>query len=117
MHSLPFRGYFLQYHSQPPKNLSTQVNASKKVIPTLGLWEMTGLVLSSWTLAAIGVQHLKQILWGGWSEQRLQACLPWLLRYFGQRRRKRGHQETGIRAQLLAVTSPLWKSGKELAVA
>lgn len=74
-------------------------------------------ILSSWTLATIGVQHLKQIVWGGWSEQRLRACLPWLLRYFGQRRRKRGHQETEIRAQLLAVTSPLWNMGKELAVA
>ncbi|HEU5382921.1 MAG TPA: hypothetical protein VFV38_46530 [Ktedonobacteraceae bacterium] len=28
-----------------------------------------------------------------------------------------GHQETEIRAQLLALTSPLWKRGKELAVA
>jgi hypothetical protein len=74
-------------------------------------------MLSSWTLAAIGVQHLKQIVWGGWSEQRLRACLPWSLRYFGQRRRKRGHQETEIRAHLLAVTSPLWNMGKELAVA
>ena len=74
-------------------------------------------ILSTWTLTAIGVQHLKQVVWGGWSEQRLYACLPWLLRYFGQRRRKRGHQETEIRAQLPALTSPLWKSGKELAVA
>lgn len=74
-------------------------------------------ILSTWTLTAIGVQHLKQVVWGGWSEQRLCVCLPWLLRYFGHWRRKRGHQETEIRAQLLAVTSPLWKSGKELAVA
>ena len=74
-------------------------------------------MLRSWTLAAIGVQHLKQIVWGGWSEQRLRACLPWLIRYFGQRRRKRGHQEAQIRAQLLAVTSPWWNMGKVLAVA
>ncbi len=74
-------------------------------------------VLSTWTLTAIGVQHLKQIVCGGWSEQRLCACVPWLLRYLCHRPRLRGHQETEIRAQLLALTSPLWKRGKELALA
>jgi hypothetical protein len=74
-------------------------------------------VLSTWTLTAIGLQSLKQIVWGGWSQRRWHTCLPWLLRYLCQPRRKRGHQETEIRAQLLAFTSPLWKRGKELAVA
>ncbi len=81
---------------------------------TMGL---TKRMLSTWTLTAIGLQHLKQIVWGGWSEQRLRACLPWLLRYLCQHRGLRGHQETEIRTHLLALTSPLWKRGKELAVA
>lgn len=86
-------------------------------ITTLPSQETVESVLSTWTLTAIGFQSLKQVVWGGWSEQRWRACLPWLLRYLCQRRRKRGHQETEIRAQLLALSSPLWKKGKELVTA
>lgn len=86
-------------------------------ITALPSQETVESVLSTWTLTAIGFQSLKQVVWGGWSEQRWRACLPWLLRYLCQRRRKRGHQETEIRAQLLAFSSPLWKKGKELVTA
>lgn len=79
--------------------------------------ETSGWVVSTWTLTAMGVQFLKQMVWGGWSEQRWRACFPWLVRYLCHRCRKRGHQETEIRAQLLALTSPLWKMGRELAAA
>ncbi len=73
-------------------------------------------VVSTWTLTVIGVASLKQMVWGGWSQRRLHACLPWLLRYLCHRPRKRGHQETDIRAHLLALTSPLWKRREEVAV-
>ncbi len=75
-------------------------------------------VVSTWTLTSIALASLKQIVWGGWSEQRVRACLPWLLRYLCHHPRKRGHQETDIRAYLLALTSPLQsKQGKEVAIA
>ena len=56
--------------------------------------------LSSWTLTALGVQTLRQLVLGHWTFARLQACWPLLLRYLTHRR-KRPHQESTIRSQLL----------------
>lgn len=71
-------------------------------------------VLSSWTLGALEIASLKRIVWGGWSRARVQVCLPWLLRYLCSRRRKRGHQETDIRACLLAPGSSFWQCSQEV---
>jgi hypothetical protein len=84
--------------------------------PDLETREPVQRVVSTWTLTAIGVASLKQMVWGGWSQRRLRVCLPWLLRYLCHRPRTRGHQETDIRAHLLALTSPLWKRREEVAV-
>ncbi len=102
-----------EQEAQMMRDLLQEIAAS----PDPETMEPVERVLSTWTLTAIGVQFLKQVVWGGWSEQRWRACLPWLLRYLCQRRRKRGHQETDIRAHLLALSSPLWKQGKEVTVA
>jgi Transposase DDE domain len=74
-------------------------------------------IVSSWTLAAISLQSLKQAVWGGWTRHRFLMCLPWLRRYLCHHPRQRGHQETEIRAFLLSLSSPLWKTQKEVALA
>ena len=60
--------------------------------------EMT--VLSSWLLSGLGLDTLRQQVQGSWSEARLQACLPRLRRFLCSRPRRRGHQETTVRAWL-----------------
>jgi hypothetical protein len=56
--------------------------------------------VSSWTITAVCVQTLRQLVVGCWTFARLQACWPLLLRYLAHRRR-RPHQESAIRSQLL----------------
>ena len=58
--------------------------------------EMT--VVSSWLLSGLGLDTLRQQVQGSWSEARLQACLPRLRRFLCSRPRRRGHQETTVRA-------------------
>lgn len=65
-------------------------------------------VWSTWTLTALSLTQLRRQLWGGWTTQRWRQCAPFLLRFYGHRRRPRGHQETDIRATLLEPSSPLW---------
>jgi hypothetical protein len=62
--------------------------------------------ISSWTLRALSVQTLLQVVQGYWNLDRLRACLPWLRRYLCHRR-KRPHQEGTIRSQLLAHLVPV----------
>jgi len=60
--------------------------------------EMT--VVSSWLLSGLGLDTLRQQVQGSWSEARLQACLPRLRRFLCSRPRRRGHQESIMRAWL-----------------
>jgi len=62
--------------------------------------------LSSWTITALGVQTLRQLVQGSWTFARLQVCWPFLLRYLAHRRR-RPHQESRIRRHLLDPFGPL----------
>jgi hypothetical protein len=62
---------------------------------------VTTTTLSSWTITALCVQTLRQLVQGCWTFARLQACWPYLLRFVSVRR-KRPHQETTIRNQLVS---------------
>lgn len=57
-------------------------------------------VISSWTLTVLGLETLRQQVIGSWSEARVQACLPRLVRFLVSRA-QRPHQETEVRAWLL----------------
>jgi hypothetical protein len=67
--------------------------------------EGSEITLSSWTLRALSVQTLRQVVQGYWNRERLYACLPHLGRYLCHRR-KRPHQESTIRSQVLARLAP-----------
>jgi len=62
--------------------------------------------LSSWLLAGLGLDTLRQQVEGSWSEARLQACLPHLRRFLINSPRRRRHQETDVRAWLAQRASP-----------
>ena len=57
-------------------------------------------VVSSWLVSGLGLDTLRQQVQGGWSEARLQVCLPRLRRFVCSRPRRRGHQESIMRAWL-----------------
>ena len=59
-----------------------------------------GVVVSSWLLSGLGLDTLRQQVLGGWSEARLQACLPRLHRFLCSRPRRRGCQESTVRTWL-----------------
>jgi hypothetical protein len=59
-----------------------------------------GVVVSSWLLSGLGLDTLRQQVQGGWSEARLQACLPRLHRFLCSRPRRRGCQESTVRTWL-----------------
>jgi len=59
-----------------------------------------GVVVSSWLLSGLGLETLRQQVQGGWSEARLQACLPRLHRFLCSRPRRRGCQESTVRTWL-----------------
>jgi len=65
----------------------------------------TQATIRSWTLNALSVQTLRQVVQGYYNAARLRACLPLLLRYLGHRR-KRAHQESAICSQLLSRLAP-----------
>lgn len=69
--------------------------------------------VSSWTITALGVQTLRQHVQGYWTFARLQICWPFLLRFLSHRRR-RPHQESTIRRQLLDRLGPLTASSSSL---
>jgi Transposase DDE domain len=58
------------------------------------------VVVSSWLVSGLGLETLRQQVQGGWSEARLQACLPRLHRFLCSRPRRRGHQESTVRTWL-----------------
>jgi Transposase DDE domain len=59
-----------------------------------------GVVVSSWLVSGLGLDTLRQQVQGGWSEARLQACLPRLHRFLCSRPRRRGCQESTVRTWL-----------------
>jgi hypothetical protein len=61
----------------------------------------TETVVSSWLLSGLGLDTLRQQVQGTWSEARVQACLPRLRRFLCSRPRRRGHQESAVRAWLV----------------
>jgi hypothetical protein len=62
--------------------------------------EANELTLSSWTLRSLSVQTLAQVVQGYWNVEHLYTCLPWLARYLCHRR-KRPHQESTLRSQVV----------------
>jgi len=61
-------------------------------------------VVSSWLLSGLGLDILRQQVQGTWSEARVQACLLRLPRFLCSRPRRRGHQESAVRAWLVNLT-------------
>jgi Transposase DDE domain len=61
-------------------------------------------VVSSWLLSGLGLDMLRQQVQGTWSEARVQACLQRLPRFLCSRPRRRGHQESAVRAWLVTLT-------------
>ena len=57
-------------------------------------------VVSSWLMSGLGLDTLRQQAQGRWSEARLQTCAPRLRRFLCSRPRRRGHQESTVRAWL-----------------
>jgi hypothetical protein len=57
---------------------------------------------SSWLLASLSVQTLRQQVRGNWTVARLQACLPRLVRFLLSSPRKRRQQEADVRQWLEA---------------
>jgi hypothetical protein len=66
--------------------------------------EMVGV--SSWLLSGLGLDTMRQQVHGTWSETRRPACLPRLSRFLGSRPRRRGHQESAVRAWLAQRVRP-----------
>lgn len=65
-----------------------------------------GAVVSSWLLSGLELDTMRQQAQGTWSEARVQACLPCLCRFLWSRPRRRGHQESAVRAWLAQRASP-----------
>ena len=57
-------------------------------------------IVSSWLLSGLVLDTLRQQVHGSWSETRLQACVLRLRRFLCSRPRRRGHQESTVRAWL-----------------
>jgi hypothetical protein len=68
---------------------------------------MAPMPVSSWLLTGIGLDTLRQQVYGTWSQSRVQTCLPRLRRFVVLSPRRREHQETTIRA---------WLTGRALVV-
>jgi hypothetical protein len=64
-----------------------------------GMERESKALVSSWTVAVLGLETLRQQVVGSWSEARVGACLP-RLRRFVVNRSKRPHQESEVRAFL-----------------
>jgi hypothetical protein len=63
-------------------------------------------VISGWLLSGLGLDTVRQQVQGTWSEARVQACLSRLRRFLCSRPRRRGHQESAVRAWLAQRASP-----------
>jgi hypothetical protein len=62
--------------------------------------------VSSWLLATMALQTVRQAVVGQWTFARLRAVLPRLRRFLCGSHRRRVHQERQIRARLFALYSP-----------
>jgi hypothetical protein len=69
-------------------------------LPT-ATWGSGARVVSSWLLTGVCLATLRQQVQGQWSQARLRECLPRLQRFLCSRLRRRGHQETEVRAWLV----------------
>jgi len=76
---------------------------------------MDATPLSSWLLTGLGLDMLRQQGQGTWSEARLRACLPRLRRFLASAPRRRGHQESAVRAWLAQRASLLPGSQRQVA--
>ena len=56
--------------------------------------------VSSWMLTGVGLETLRQQVYGTWSQARVPTCWPRLRRFVVLSPRRREHQETTIRAWL-----------------
>ncbi len=65
-----------------------------------GWGEQHGEVLSTWGLTALSLTTLRQQVQGRWTAGRVLACVGRLRRYLCSRPRRRGHQESEVRAWL-----------------
>ena len=72
-------------------------------------------VVSSWLLSGLGLDTVRQQVHGTWSAARLQACLPRLRRFLCSRPRRRGQQETAVRAWLTQRASTYCDSQQQVA--
>ena len=102
-----------QIRTKPPTSVEATVRALlvawalhegttrllRPLLSTTATTEMS--VVSSWLLSGLGLDTLRQQVQGTWSEARLQACLPRLRRFLCSRPRRRGHQESAVRAWLV----------------
>ena len=55
-------------------------------------------VVRSGLRSGLGVDTVRQQVQGAWSAARVHACLPRLRRFLCSRPRRRGHQESAVRA-------------------
>jgi hypothetical protein len=72
-------------------------------------------VVSSWLLSGLGLDTVRQQVQGRWSEARAQACVPRLRRFLCSRLRRRGHQESAIRAWMAQRIGPPGDSQRQVA--
>ena len=89
------------------------LDRAEGVEPGAPLATDTTTTLSSWTITALCVQTLRQLVQGCWTFARLYVCWPFLRRFLAQRRRRQ-HQETTIRGQLLDRLGPLTAAASAL---
>jgi hypothetical protein len=73
------------------------------------------LPIRSGLLTGLGLDTLRQQVYGTWSQARVQTCLPRLRRFVGLSPRRREHQETTIRAWLTGRVLVLPASEQEAA--
>ena len=57
-------------------------------------------VVSSWLVSGLGLDTLRQQVYGSWSGTHLQTCCSRLRRFLCSRPRRRKHQESTMRAWL-----------------
>lgn len=98
------RDVLTQAASQWAASLSGGEQAAPCSIPTV----------SSWTLTALAVQTLRIQVQGYWTQARLHQCLPLLQRFVCGRRKRRVHQESTMRRDLLAHLASIASASSSL---
>jgi len=96
----PEVAYARQVLTQAVEQWESAHRSAAAVKPTEPLATSPQPTVSSWTITALCVQTLRQHVQGFWTFARLQVCWPFLLRFLSHRRRRQ-HQESSIRRQLL----------------